>query len=110
MGERLAWLWLIVAGILEIGWAVGMKYTQGWSRLLPSILVGAAYLACLYFLTLATRTLPIGTAYAVWVGLGAVGVSAWGIIFFGESAQPLRLACIALILIGVAGLKWIGAE
>lgn len=100
-----AWLLLMLAGALEIVWAVGLKYTEGWTRLGPSVVVGIAYLAGLGLLSLAMRALPAGTAYAVWVGIGTVGVAVWGIAFFGESAAPARLACIGLIVAGVVGLK-----
>jgi quaternary ammonium compound-resistance protein SugE len=94
-----------LAGLLEIAWAVGIRYTENWSRLWPSVLVVVAYVACLYLLSVAMRHIPAGTAYAVWVGIGTVGVVLWGILFFGESVSPARLACIGLILAGVIGLK-----
>lgn len=100
-----AWGILVLAGVLEIVWAVGVRYTANWSRALPSAVVVAAYLLCLYLLSLAMREIPSGTAYAVWVGIGTVGVAVWGIVFFGESTSFYRLACIGLILAGVIGLK-----
>jgi quaternary ammonium compound-resistance protein SugE len=96
---------LAVAGILEVVWAIGLKYTEGFTRLWPSALTVAAMVASLYFLALAVRTLPIGTAYAVWTGIGAVGVAILGIILFNEPRDLLRIASILLIVAGIAGLK-----
>jgi quaternary ammonium compound-resistance protein SugE len=101
----MAWIWLTVAGILEVVWAIGLKYTEGFTRLWPSALTVAAMVASLYFLALAVRTLPIGTAYAVWTGIGAVGVAILGIILFNEPRDLLRIASILLIVAGIAGLK-----
>ncbi len=100
-----AWGLLILAGLLEVVWAVGIKYTAGWTRPIPSAIVVVAYMACLYLLALAMRHLPAGTAYSVWVGMGSMGVVLWGILFFDESASLPRLACIGLILAGVIGLR-----
>lgn len=102
-----AWLVLCFAGLVEVVWAVGIKYTASWTKFWPSALVVVAYAAGLYLLSFAMRHLPAGTAYAVWVGIGAVGVAVWGIAFFGESASVLRLVCIGLILAGVIGLRWV---
>jgi quaternary ammonium compound-resistance protein SugE len=101
----MAWIWLTLAGLLEVVWAVGLKYTDGFSRLVPSLITGAAMLASVYFLALAVRTIPIGTGYAVWTGIGAVGVAVLGIILFGESRDVVRLGSILLIIAGIAGLK-----
>jgi quaternary ammonium compound-resistance protein SugE len=101
----MAWAWLTLAGLLEIVWAVGLKYTEGFTRLLPTAFTAAAMLASLYFLSLAVRTLPIGTSYAVWTGIGAVGVAIFGIVFFNEPKDALRILSIALIVAGIAGLK-----
>jgi len=100
-----AWIMLGLAGLFEIAWAVGLKYAEGFSRPVPSVLTIAAMVASMYLLALAARTLPIGTAYAVWTGIGAVGAALLGMMLFGESASPMRLACIALIVAGIAGLK-----
>ena len=97
--------YLFVAGLCEIGWAIGLKYTEGFSRLVPSILTIAAMTLSVVLLALAMRTLPVGTAYAVWTGIGAVGTVALGIYLFGEPATAARLACIGLILSGIVGLK-----
>jgi quaternary ammonium compound-resistance protein SugE len=101
----MAWGYLLVAGLFEVSWAVGLKYTQGFSRLAPSLMTIAGMAFSLGFLGLALKTLPIGTAYAVWTGVGAVGTAALGIYLFGEPATALRLACIALIVAGIVGLK-----
>src|SRR5262245_10719514 len=100
-----AWLILLAAGALEIGWAIGLKYTGGWTLSWPSVLTLAAAVLSFVMLSYALRSLPVGTAYAVWVGIGAAGVAIVGMALFGESASPIRLACIALIVVGVAGLK-----
>ena len=99
------WLILILAGLLEIGWAVGLKYTEGFTRLWPSVFTLSAMLASVVLLAIAMKTLPVGTAYAVWMGIGAAGTVILGIFLFGESTSLLRLASVALILLGVAGLK-----
>ncbi|MBW8724432.1 MAG: quaternary ammonium compound efflux SMR transporter SugE [Inquilinus limosus] len=101
----MAWVILIVAGLFEIGWAVGLKYTEGFSRLWPSIGTVAAMIVSLVLLGLALKTLPIGTAYAVWTGVGAVGTAILGIALFGDPANAARLACIGLIVAGIIGLK-----
>lgn len=99
------WLSLGIAGIFEIVWAVGLKYTDGFSRLWPSFITIWAMGISLYFLAHAVKTIPLGTGYAVWTGIGAAGTAILGIILFAESAQPLRLLCIALIVGGIVGLK-----
>ena len=100
-----SWLILAFAGFLEVIWAVGIKYTENWTKLTPSLLVIIVYTLCGYLLSVAMKTLPIGTAYAVWVGMGTVGITIWGIIFFGESVSLIKLTCIGFILLGVIGLK-----
>jgi len=99
------WFVLVLAGLFEIAWAVGLKYTEGFSKLVPSVLTGAAMLVSIVLLAYATKKLPLGTAYAVWTGIGAVGAVTLGIVLFGESAQPLRLLCVGLIVVGILGLK-----
>lgn len=99
------WTVLVLAGLFEIAWAVGLKYTEGFSRLLPSVLTVVAMVISIVLLAVATKKLPLGTAYAVWTGIGAVGAVTLGILLFGESAQPLRLLCVALIVAGIVGLK-----
>jgi quaternary ammonium compound-resistance protein SugE len=101
----MAWAILFVAGLMEIGWAIGLKYTEGFTTLVPSVLTLACMLASIVLLGLAVKTLPIGTAYAVWTGIGAVGTAILGIILFGDAATALRLACIGLIVAGIIGLK-----
>ncbi len=101
----MAWLILLAAGLLEVGWAVGLKHTEGFTRPLPTVLTVAAMVASLGLLGLALRTLPLGTAYAVWTGVGTVGTALLGIWLFREPADPLRLLCIGLIVLGIVGLK-----
>lgn len=101
----MAWLILLVAGLFEIGWAIGLKYTDGFTRLWPTVITGAGLLLSMILLAVAVRTLPIGTAYAVWTGIGAVGTAILGIILFDEPRNFGRLACIALIVAGILGLK-----
>ena len=101
----MAWIWLTVAGLLEIVWAVGLKYTDGFTRLWPSAITIVAMVASVYCLAVAVRTIPIGTGYAVWTGIGAVGVAILGMVLFGESAALLRIGSILLIVAGIAGLK-----
>jgi quaternary ammonium compound-resistance protein SugE len=101
----MAWALLIAAGILEIGWAIGLKYTEGFTRLWPSVWTIAAMVVSMYMLALAARTLPIGTAYAVWVGIGAAGALILGIVLLGEPRSLARMACVGLIVAGVIGLK-----
>ena len=101
----MAWVILIIAGLFEIGWAIGLKYTEGFSRLWPSVATAAAMIVSLALLGLALKSLPIGTAYAVWTGVGAVGTAILGIYLFGESADFARLVCIGLIVAGIIGLK-----
>jgi quaternary ammonium compound-resistance protein SugE len=101
----MAWVWLTVAGLLEVVWAIGLKYTEGFTRLWPSVITASAMAASVYFLALAVRTIPIGTGYAVWTGIGAVGVALLGMILFNESRELLRIGSILLIVAGIAGLK-----
>ena len=101
----MAWFTLFVAGLMEIGWAIGLKYTEGFTRLVPSVLTLASMAASMALLGLALKTLPIGTAYAVWTGIGAVGTAFLGIWLFGEPATAMRLLCIGLIVSGIVGLK-----
>src|SRR6267154_1556711 len=104
-GFPMAWLFLLVAGLCEIAWAIGLKYTEGFSRLLPMIGTVAAMAASIAFLGLALKSLPVGTAYAVWTGIGTIGTTVLGIYLFNEAATLPRLACIGLILSGIIGLK-----
>ena len=101
----LAWFYLFVAGLFEIGWAIGLKYPEGFSRPVPSILTVASMVISLGLLGMALRTLPVGTAYAIWTGVGALGTAILGIVLFGEPATALRLACLGLIVGGIVGLK-----
>ena len=101
----MAWFLLLAAGLMEVGWAIGLKYTEGFTRLMPSVLTLTAMAISMALLGLALKTLPIGTAYAVWTGIGAVGTAILGIVLFGDPATMGRLACIGLIVAGIAGLK-----
>jgi quaternary ammonium compound-resistance protein SugE len=103
--NTLAWLYLVVAGLLEIVWAIGLKYTDGFTRLVPSIITAVAMIASVWFLALALRAIPVGTGYAVWTGIGAVGTAILGIALLGEPATAARIACIGLIVAGIVGLK-----
>jgi quaternary ammonium compound-resistance protein SugE len=100
-----AWAILFVAGLCEVAWAVGLKYTHGFTRALPTALVLVAMVASVWLLAIALRTIPLGTGYAVWTGVGAVGTALAGILFFEESRDLVRLLCILLIVAGIAGLK-----
>ncbi|MBI5262770.1 MAG: quaternary ammonium compound efflux SMR transporter SugE [Bradyrhizobium sp.] len=104
----MAWIVLFVAGLLEVGWAVGLKYTEGFTRLVPSVLTLASMACSVILLGLAVKSLPIGTAYAVWTGIGAVGTALLGIALFDEPATALRLSSIGLIMAGILGLKLVG--
>ena len=101
----MAWAFLTIAGLFEVGWAVGLKYTDGFSRPVPSALTVLAMIGSFWLLALALKSIPLGTAYAVWTGIGAVGTAALGILLFAEPASALRLACIGLIVAGILGLK-----
>src|SRR5262245_31162542 len=104
----MAWTVLLVAGLFEVGWAIGLKYTDGFTRLWPTLATAASMVVSLYLLGIALRTLPVGTAYAVWTGVGAVGTAILGVVLLGEPANAVRLGCIGLIVAGIAGLKLAG--
>jgi quaternary ammonium compound-resistance protein SugE len=101
----MAWVILFFAGLMEICWAIGLKYTEGFTRLVPSVLTLAAMTISVVLLAIALKTLPVGTGYAVWTGIGAVGTAILGIVLFGDPATAGRLACIGLIIAGIVGLK-----
>ncbi|MCC9642795.1 quaternary ammonium compound efflux SMR transporter SugE [Rhodopirellula sp. JC740] len=101
----MAWLFLLVAGLLEIGWAVGLKYTEGFSRPVPTLITVVIMIASFFTLSLALREIPLGTGYAVWTGIGAVGTAIAGIVLFNEPKDVVRLLCIGLIVAGIVGLK-----
>lgn len=101
----MAWIYLILAGLFECGWAIGLKYTEGFTRLTPSLLTVAAMAISFLLLSTAMKTIPVGTAYAVWTGIGAIGVAILGMILFGESRDILRIISLMLIICGIIGLK-----
>ena len=101
----MAWIYLAIAGLLEVGWAIGLKHTEGFTKLIPSTLTIAAMVASVVLLGIALRDLPLGTGYAVWTGIGTVGTAILGIVLFHEPATAIRLASIGLIVAGIAGLK-----
>jgi quaternary ammonium compound-resistance protein SugE len=101
----MAWIALLFAGLLEIVWAVGLKYADGFRRPVPSLIVGVALVASMYLLALATRHIPLGTAYAIWVGIGALGTACLGVVLFDEPLAPLRILCLLLLAAALVGLK-----
>ena len=101
----MAWIILVVAGLFEVGWAIGLKYTEGFSRLWPTVGTIFAMVMSVWLLSIAMRSLPVGTAYSIWVGVGAAGTVILGIVLFGEPANAARLISVALIIIGIVGLK-----
>ena len=101
----MAWTWLALAGLFEIGWAIGLKYTDGFTRPVPSVLTAVSMIISVVLLGIALKTLPVGTGYAVWTGIGTVGTAILGIILFNEPATAMRLVCIGLIVAGILGLK-----
>lgn len=101
----MAWGILVLAGLFEVGWAIGLKYTEGFTRLWPTVWTVLAMVVSLYLLGLAMKSLPVGTAYAVWVGVGAVGTVILGIVLLGDPANPARMISVALIIAGIVGLK-----
>ena len=106
----MSWIILVIAGLFEIGWAIGLKYTEGFTRLWPSVGTVASMLISVGLLGLAMRDLPVGTAYAVWTGIGAVGTVILGIVLFGDPANAARLVCVGLIVAGILGLKLFSGE
>ena|SRR6185503_9395108 len=106
----MAWWYLVIAGLFEIVWAIGLKYTDGFTRLWPSVWTLAGMVASIGFLAQALKTIPLGTGYAVWTGIGAVGTAIFGIVLFGESKDPVRLAFILVIVGGIVGLRFTSLE
>lgn len=106
----MAWTYLVIAGLFEIGWAIGLKYSEGLTRLWPSVWTAASMAVSVFLLAKALRDIPVGTGYAVWTGIGAVGTAILGMVLFDESHDVLRLLCIALIIAGIVGLKLFSAE
>jgi len=105
----MAWVYLFIAGLFECGWAIGLKYSDRFTKLVPSLLTIVAMGLSLLFLSIAMKSIPVGTAYAVWTGIGAVGVAILGMILFGESRAILRIVCLLLIVSGILGLKLISS-
>jgi quaternary ammonium compound-resistance protein SugE len=103
----MAWTLLLIAGLFEVGWAIGLKYTEGFTKLWPSVWTAVAMAASVYLLALALKSIPVGTGYAVWTGVGAVGTAILGIVLLGDPATWPRIACIGLIVTGIAGLKFV---
>ncbi|MFL9924732.1 quaternary ammonium compound efflux SMR transporter SugE [Herbaspirillum lusitanum] len=106
----MAWIILVLAGLFEIAWAVGLKYTEGFTRLWPSLATAGAMVVSIVLLALAVKTLPLSTAYAIWTGIGAVGAVILGIVLFNESASTARLLCLLMIVAGIIGLKLVSPE
>ena len=101
----MAWVYLVIAGLFECGWAIGLKYTEGFTRIVPSLLTVSAMALSFWLLSTAMKSIPVGTAYAVWTGIGAVGVAILGMFLFGESRDIIRITCLLLIVSGILGLK-----
>ncbi|WP_419904729.1 quaternary ammonium compound efflux SMR transporter SugE [Kiloniella sp.] len=101
----MAWVYLVLAGIFECGWAIGLKYADGWTKLVPSVLTVISMTVSFWLLSAAMKTIPVGTAYAVWTGIGTVGVAILGMVLFGESRDIMRIICLLLIVSGIVGLK-----
>jgi quaternary ammonium compound-resistance protein SugE len=101
----MAWIYLIIAGLFEMGWAIGLKYTQSFTKLVPSVFTIICMIISLYLLSLSLKTLPIGTAYTIWTGIGAIGTVLFGMLFLGESREWIRLVFILFIVVGIVGLK-----
>lgn len=106
----MAWIYLIIAGVFEIVWAISLKYSEGFTKLFPSIITGIGMVISFYFLSLALKTLPIGTSYAVWTGIGAVGTVIFGMIFFNEPRDFLRIFFLSLIVVGIVGLNFVSTN
>lgn len=106
----MAWTYLVIAGLFECGWAIGIKYTDGFTKLVPSLLTISAMAISFWLLSIAMKTIPVGTAYAVWTGIGAVGVAILGMVLLGESRDILRIICLLLIVSGIVGLKLVSSS
>ncbi len=106
----MAWIYLLVAGLFECGWAIGLKYTDGFTKVIPSLLTVSAMAISFWLLSIAMKTIPVGTAYAVWTGIGTVGVAILGIVLLGESRDIMRMICLLLIVSGIVGLKLVSAS
>lgn len=109
-GVSMEWFYLVVAGLFEVGWAIGLKYSQGFTKILPSIGTIIGMIASFYFLSVSLKSLPLGTAYAIWTGIGTIGTVLLGIILFKEPVNIMRILCIVLIVSGIIGLKLLSVE
>jgi quaternary ammonium compound-resistance protein SugE len=105
----MAWIYIVIAGLFECGWAIGIKYTEGFTKIVPSFLTISAMAISFWLLSIAMKTIPVGTAYAVWTGIGAVGVAVLGMILLGESRDIMRIICLLLIVSGIVGLKLVSS-
>jgi quaternary ammonium compound-resistance protein SugE len=108
--KNMAWIYLVIAGLFECGWAIGLKYTDGFTKAVPSLFTVAAMAISFWLLSIAMKTIPVGTAYAVWTGIGTVGVAILGMVLLGESRDILRVGCLLLIVSGIVGLKLVSAS
>lgn len=106
----MAWVYLVTAGLLEVGWALGLKYSEGFTKIVPTIATIVMMIASFVLLSQAVKTLPLGTAYAIWTGIGAVGTALAGMLLLGEPRDVTRLVCIAMIIAGIAGLKFVAPQ
>lgn len=101
----MAWIYLVIAGLFEVAWAIGMKYNEGWTQLIPSLITAFLMICSFFFLSLALKELPLSTSYAIWTGIGVIGTAIYGFVFLKEPSDMLRILCILLIIIGIIGLK-----
>lgn len=108
-GNNMAWVYLLIAGLFECGWAIGIKYTDGFTKPIPSLFTVSAMAISFWLLSISMKTIPVGTAYAVWTGIGAVGVSILGMLLLGESRDIMRVICLLLIVSGIVGLKLVSS-
>lgn len=110
MRQQWAWTYLVLAGLFECCWAIGLKYTEGFTKLIPSVITVSAMAISFLLLSVAMKTIPVGTAYAIWTGIGGVGVAIMGILLFGESRDILRIMCLLFIVVGIVGLKLVSSS
>lgn len=106
----MAWIYLFIAGLFEVAWAIGMKYNEGWTQLIPSLITALLMICSFFFLSLALKELPLSTSYAIWTGIGVIGTAIYGFVFLKEATDTLRILCILLIIVGIIGLKLLSAS